>query len=199
MIQITFPCNLCNQLNQSNQVNQRFRTTSPSTIFASQITKKMINTELSVKMVMDRWNGSITQLDKLLTELSDEQLNNQIAPGKNSGTYLLGHLIAANDDIIRLFGLGDKLYPELLEPFIRQPYNTDAQTHTPAELKEMLHELNHHLQERFDQMTPEQWFEKHTAVTEEDFAKEPFRNKLNIIITRTSHLQYHLGQIALLK
>ena len=159
----------------------------------------MINTELFVKMVMDRWNGSIAQLNKLLTELSDEQLNNQIAPGKNSGTYLLGHLIAANDDIIRLFGLGDKLYPELLEPFIRQPYNPTAQTHTPAELKEMLSKLNAHLQESFNQMTPEQWFEKHTAVTEEDFAKEPSRNKLNIIITRTSHLQYHLGQIALLK
>jgi len=33
----------------------------------------------------------------------------------------------------------------------------------------------------------------------EDFAKEPHRNKLNIIISRTSHLQYHTGQIALLK
>lgn len=54
------------------------------------------------------------------------------------------------------------------------------------------------LQEKFDNMTSEQWFEKHTAVSEEDFAKEPHRNKLNIIITRTSHLQYHTGQIVLL-
>ena len=41
-------------------------------------------------------------------------------------------------------------------------------------------------------------FEKHTAVSEEDFSKEPHRNKLNIVISRTSHLQYHTGQLVLL-
>ena len=55
------------------------------------------------------------------------------------------------------------------------------------------------LREKFDQLTTDQWLEKHTAVSAEDFAKEPHRNKLNIIISRTSHLQYHTGQIALLK
>jgi hypothetical protein len=54
------------------------------------------------------------------------------------------------------------------------------------------------LQEKFEIMKPEEWFEKHSAISEEDFAKEPHRNKLNIIITRTSHLQYHSGQIVLL-
>jgi hypothetical protein len=48
-------------------------------------------------------------------------------------------------------------------------------------------------------MKPDDWFAKHTAVSAEDFAKEPFRNKLNIIVTRTTHLQYHIGQLQLLK
>jgi hypothetical protein len=47
-------------------------------------------------------------------------------------------------------------------------------------------------------MKPDQWFEKHAALSEEDFSREPYRNKLNIIITRTSHLQYHTGQLVLL-
>ena len=37
------------------------------------------------------------------------------------------------------------------------------------------------------------------ATIEEDFIKEPHRNKLNIILTRTTHLSYHTGQLALLK
>lgn len=55
------------------------------------------------------------------------------------------------------------------------------------------------IKQKFDSLKPEEWFEKHTAVSTEDFEREPHRNKLNIVVTRTSHLQYHLGQLQLLK
>ncbi len=158
----------------------------------------MTTTELCVKMVLDRWNGSILNLNKHLSAMSDEQLQKEIAPGKNSGTYLLGHLIAVHDDMLKLLDLGDKLFPELFEPFIKQAYSVNEQTTTVSELLGMWEKQNMLLQEKFEQMKTEEWFEKHTAVSEEDFAKEPNRNKLNIIITRTSHLQYHSGQIVLL-
>jgi hypothetical protein len=38
-------------------------------------------------------------------------------------------------------------------------------------------------------LKPEERFEKHTAVSAEDFIKRSHRNKLNSIITITSHLQ----------
>ncbi len=158
----------------------------------------MITTELFVKMVIDRWNGSIVNLNKHLNTLTDEQLQKEIAPGKNRGTYLLGHLIAVHDDMLILLDMGEKLYPELFEPFIKQADKVATQTPTVAELREMWEKQNAHLQEKFEELKPEEWFEKHTAVSEEDFANEPHRNKLNIIITRTSHLQYHTGQIVLL-
>lgn len=159
----------------------------------------MITTELYVKMVMDRWNGSIVNLNKYLNALTDEQLQHEIAPSKNRGTYLLGHLIAAHDDMLVLMDMGEKLYPELHEPFIKQADKMAKEIPMASTLREMWQKQNAHLQAKFEGMKPPQWFEKHTAVTEEDFTKEPHRNKLNIIITRTSHLQYHTGQIALLK
>ncbi|HLP53977.1 MAG TPA: DinB family protein [Fluviicola sp.] len=158
----------------------------------------MITTELFVKMVIDRWNGSIGNLNKHLNNLTDEQLQKEIAPGKNSGTYLLGHLIAVHDDMLKLLDLGEKLFPELFEPFIKQADKAVTQTPATAELRQMWETQNALLQEKFEKMKPEEWFEKHTAVSEEDFAQEPHRNKLNIIITRTSHLQYHTGQIVLI-
>lgn len=158
----------------------------------------MITTQLFTKMVIDRWHGSIENLNKHLTALSDEQLQREIAPGKNSGTYLLGHLIAVHDEMSILLGMGQKLYPELFVPFIKQADKMNTQKPTVAELREMWDKQNTLFQEKIEKMTPEDWFEKHTAVSEEDFAKEPHRNKLNIIITRTSHLQYHTGQIVLL-
>ena len=52
---------------------------------------------------------------------------------------------------------------------------------------------------KFEFLTTAQWFEKHTAVSEEDFTKEPHRNKLSVVLSRTNHLAYHVGQLALLK
>jgi hypothetical protein len=59
--------------------------------------------------------------------------------------------------------------------------------------------LNEVLGQKFNSLQPGEWFGKHTAVSDKDFIKEPHRNKLNIIITRTSHLSYHTGQFILLR
>ncbi len=159
----------------------------------------MTQTDIAIKMVLDRWHGSILNLNKTLNELTDEQLEKEIAPGKNRGIYLLGHLIAVHDDMVILLGIGEKLYPELNEPFIKQPDKAVAQLPGAAELRIMWNRHNEMLNAAFSKMAADEWFAKHTAVSTADFSKEPHRNKLNIIVTRTSHLQYHTGQIVLLK
>lgn len=159
----------------------------------------MAQTALILKMVFDRWNASIKNADTLFAALSDEALENEIAPGKNRGIYLLGHLIAVHDDMLVLLDMGERQYPELQEPFLKEADKKIAQLPSVAELRTFWANQCSVLKQKFDNLQPEQWFEKHTAVTAEDFAKEPHRNKLNIIITRTTHLQYHLGQLVLLK
>lgn len=159
----------------------------------------MATTALFVKMTFDRWNGSIKNWDTILNSISDEALQMEIAPGRNRGIYLLGHLIAVHDEMLLLLDLGVKLYPELYEPFIKSPDKAVAQIPTAAELRGFWSHQCAVLQQKCESLKPEEWFEKHTAVSAEDFAKEPHRNKLNIIITRTSHLQYHSGQLVLLK
>lgn len=159
----------------------------------------MTTTETSIKMILDRWYGSIKNCSSILDSLSDEQLQKEIAPGKNRGIYLLGHLIAVHDDMLILMDMGEKLYPELNEPFIKLADKTTDLKPSAAELRNYWANQCQTLQQKFDALTAGQWFEKHTAVSAEDFATEPHRNKLNIVITRTSHLQYHTGQIVLLK
>lgn len=159
----------------------------------------MATTALFVKMILDRWYASILNCDKLLDSLPNDTLEKEIAPGKNRGIYLLGHLIAVHDDMILLLDMGEKIYPDLNEPFIKFPDKKTEQLPTASELRGFWGRQNEILKQKFDSLKPEEWFEKHTAVTAEDFEKEPHRNKLNIIVTRTSHLQYHLGQLQLLK
>jgi hypothetical protein len=159
----------------------------------------MTQTEIAVKMVLDRWNASIKNVDTLLGLLNDEKLLKEIAPSKNRGIYILGHLIAVHDDMIILLNMGEKVYPELNEPFIKLADKATDKLPTLVELRAYWTNQCNIMNDQFSAMKPTDWFEKHTAVTNEDFEKEPTRNKLNIIITRTSHLQYHLGQLQLLK
>lgn len=155
--------------------------------------------EIMIKMVFDRWYGSIKHFDSLLDTLSDEQLEKEIVPGKNRGIYLLGHLIAVHDEIPRLLNIGDKMYPELYEPFLKSPDKIFGQIPSEKELRSKWIEQCALLKQKFEGLQTDDWFEKHTAVSAEDFIKEPYRNKLNIIITRTTHLTYHTGQLILLK
>ncbi len=159
----------------------------------------MTTTETAVKMVLDRWEASIKNCDNLLSTLTDEILEKEIAPGRNRGIYVLGHLIAVHDAMLILLDMGGKMYPELEEPFLTSPDRAIIPIPSVATLRDFWSRQNEAIRQKYNALTTSQWFEKHTAVSAGDFAAEPHRNKLNIIITRTSHLQYHSGQLALLK
>jgi hypothetical protein len=154
---------------------------------------------LFVKMVLDAWQLQNKRADDLLNKISDEQLMQETAPGRNTGIYLLGHLAAVNDGLFKLLGIGERLHPELDEIFLNNPDKSGKQMPPVDELKKHWSEINTSLINKFNTMQPDEWFEKHTSISAEDFAKEPNRNRLNVLITRAVHQGYHLGQMNYLK
>ena len=160
----------------------------------------MINQQqLIIKMALDPWNTQIARADKLFNDLSDEQLLQEVATGRNSGIYLLGHLTAVHDALLPLLGLGEKLYPQLEEIFIKNPDKSGIEKPLTKDVRNYWSEVNNKLSQHFNQFTADKWFQKHNSVSDDDFAKEPHRNKLNVLLNRTNHLVYHLGQLAFLK
>ncbi len=157
------------------------------------------NNKIAVQIVLEGFKGTIKRASKLLAELSDEDLKQEIVIFKNTGHYLLGHLIAVSDNMLPLLGLGESLYPELAEIFIKNSDKATIEKPTITLLRKQWDEVNEFLLQKLEALTTEQWFEKHTAVSDADFAKEPHRNKLNVVLSRSSHLAYHFGQIVLLK
>ena len=155
--------------------------------------------DLVVKMTITAWDAQNNQFNKLINELTDEQWQNEIAPGKNRGIYLLGHLIAVTDAMFSILGFRDRIFPAMEPVFILHPDQAGLDMPSVAELKEKLCVVNARLKDHMQSTTTAQWFERHMSVSPEDFAKEPHRNKLNIIISRTGHMAYHLGQLILLK
>jgi hypothetical protein len=101
--------------------------------------------------------------------------------------------------MLPLLGFGQKLYPQLEEPFIKSADKSGHAFPPAPELRKYWNEVNNHLNRHINQLQPEGWLARHNSVSEEDFAKEPHRNKLSVLISRTTHMSYHQGQLAWLK
>ena len=155
--------------------------------------------ELFVKMALSAWETQIKRASELLESLSDQQLLNEIAPNKNRGIYLIGHLIAIHDAMNDILGLGKRAHAELDEAFVRNPDKSGFDMPGVSVLKRYWNDVHQKLQNAFKQLAPEEWFKRHNSMTDEDFAKEPYRNKLSVLINRTNHVAYHIGQLRLLK
>lgn len=158
-----------------------------------------MNKELFITMVLDAWHQKVKQLNKLFGELSDEQLEKQVAPGKNTGVYLLGHLAGVSNRMISLLGLGDEVTPSLYDTFVEKAENEITNRPPVQELRRDWDDINARLTKLFSEVAPDDWFKRHNSISDADFEKQPHRNKLNVIINRTNHLDYHAGQIVLLK
>jgi uncharacterized damage-inducible protein DinB len=159
----------------------------------------MTNDEILGSTVLNSWKLVISRIDKTLSELSDEQLQRQVAPGKNRVFYLLGHLTATHDRMLPLLGLGDRLHPELDDTYITNPDKALGDPLSATELRRAWAEVNDILTKAFEGFTLEDWLQKHTAVSDEDFIKDPMRNRLAVVMNRTSHASYHSGQAVLAK
>lgn len=162
------------------------------------INQGISNKDVFVKMILDEWQKQLSRFNRLLDTLTGEQLLMEIAPGRNTGIYLAGHLVAVHDGMLPLLGFGEKLYPQLENIFLTNPDKSGIAMPSATELKKYRDEIDAKLSQHISQLSPDEWFAKHNAVSAEDFEKEPHRNKLNVVINRTNHLSYHLGQLALL-
>ncbi|MCW3070329.1 MAG: hypothetical protein JWO44_219 [Bacteroidetes bacterium] len=155
--------------------------------------------QIIVKSVLDAWNSRIEAANKLFDSLTDEDLQKEVSPGRNRAIYLLGHLALVHDKMLPLLAFGPQQYAHLEDAFLNQPDRSVSEIPSAKELRTIWKNVNSELATHYADLSTDEWFQKHSSVSEEDFIKEPHRNRLNIIIGRTNHLQYHIGQVALIK
>lgn len=158
-----------------------------------------VNNEMLVKMILDAWNAKVQEVDKLIAALSDAELLQEVSPGKNRGIYLLGHLTATHDALFRILRMCTEIFPEYANIFLWSPDKTVPVLPSIEEVKQSWINVNIQLKKCFNQMHVNEWFERHALISVADFEKEPHRNRLNVILNRTNHMNYHIGQLILLK
>jgi hypothetical protein len=150
-----------------------------------------------IDSALRNWRSNVDSAGKLFGNLSEEQLLREVAPGKNRLIYLWGHLTAVNDALIPLLGFGSRIHPELDLMFVSNPDRTVIPILSGRELKILWQETSQILWTGFSKLSAADWLQKHGAVSEEDFLREPHRNRFTVLLGRTAHIAYHLGQAKL--
>jgi hypothetical protein len=158
-----------------------------------------MNNELLVKMITDSWQKQVTATNKIFDNLSDEELMDEVSPGRNRAIYLLGHLTAVHDRMLPLLRFGESKYPELKSIFLDSPDKAVEAIPSAAQLRQQWNDVNETLSNHIKNLSADEWFTRHANISEEDFMKEPNRNRLNVLLDRTIHLSNHRGQLLLLK
>ena len=158
-----------------------------------------IQQNLFVSTGLHSWEQAIKRASTLFDNFTDEELGEAIVPGRNRIIYLLGHLTAVHDRMFPLLDLGARLYPQLDVHFIANPDNAATEFPAAGDLRQYWNTVNQQLTQSLKGWTPEEWLQKHTAMSDEDFAREPHRNRFSVVINRAGHVQYHLGQLAWFK
>src|SRR5437762_598112 len=90
-----------------------------------------------IKIAHNAWQTQVDRTSKFIQELKDEQLLKEIAPGKNRGVYLIGHLAAIHDAIPEILGLGKRSYPELQSIFVDVPDKSSEKIPSVSELRQI--------------------------------------------------------------
>ena len=150
-----------------------------------------------VALGLKAWKAQIERADKLFGTLSSEEVLGEIAPGRNRLLYLWGHLTAIHDAMLPLLGIGERLHPELDVAFVSNPDKSRADIPSHEEVHRAWNAINAELWKGFEKMSWADWVQRHSAVSEGDFAKDASRNRFSILLSRTNHLSYHLGQAVL--
>lgn len=150
------------------------------------IKKSEENMERSI--IYQAWLLQNRKISDLLHKLSDEDLKKDVAFERNSGLYLLGHLIASNDLLLPLFGFGEKMYPEYEKIFLCCPDKCAQHFPTVRQVKSNWFALNQQLHLKFASLDEKLWN------TNDETSYQQFKTMLSIV----NHQCYHLGQLAFL-
>jgi hypothetical protein len=143
------------------------------------------------------WKLNADRMESFFHPLSEEQLEQEVAPGRNRLRYLWGHVAAVNDALFPLLGIGPRLHPALDAMFVANPDRPGPALLSGPELARASGEIDRALWSAFGRWSAAEWLAKHTAVSEEDFLREPHRNRFTVLLSRTAHTAFHYGQAIL--
>jgi hypothetical protein len=154
--------------------------------------------KIIIDQLLGQWDSTIEKITQQFDALATWAIDEEVAPGRNTVLFIIGHLAVFQDRMIEAMELGERFFPELDE-FFANPQNTQTLYPGFIELREKWITVSQYLAKAFRKLNIDDWLSKHHYVSESDFLREPHRNKLAILISRYAHIYSHMGQLRLVK
>src|SRR5256885_8914080 len=108
------------------------------------------------------WKAQLDRADKLFGGLSSEEVQREIAPGKNRLLYLWGHLTAIHDAMLPLLGIRERLHPEFDVAFVSNPDKSRADIPSHEQVRRAWNVVNAGLWKGFENMSWSEWLQRHS-------------------------------------
>lgn len=140
------------------------------------------NVDEHKEIIYESWLLQNRRLSCLINKLSNKEINKDIVCGRNSVAYLLGHLIASNDQLMLIFDFGELLYPEYHNLFLKTPDKCGQKYPDITKLKSDWFLLNETLGTNFEKFSPHDWL--------------AYQEKLITMLQIINHQSYHHGQLS---
>jgi uncharacterized damage-inducible protein DinB len=133
----------------------------------------------------------------IINGFSDEDLKLSPSPGKNHAQWILGHLVASDDDLSVFLGKGELLFPEYAELFSQGRKLIPPELCPPAsEMRIALTKVTEKNKAIFASLRDEELDEPHALM--KDPENDYFKTKRRVIMAWHLHQIYHTGQLALI-
>lgn len=150
-----------------------------------------------IEICLLQWTTYNMRMQKIIDSIGEQNFNSPVSPNGNSPSWLFGHLADTDDKLLELFGIRSRLYPELEKIYHHERGINQTGHLSKQDLNAKWKAISAELDRAFKSWSESDWMSKHTAVTEDDFKKEPHRNRLNVMLSRVGHKASHLGQVAM--
>jgi hypothetical protein len=150
-----------------------------------------------IEICLIQWTTYNARMQKMMDTINDQNYNAPITLNGNSPSWLFGHLVDTDDKLLELFGIRSRMFPELEKIYHHEKGSNQKGHLAKGELISKWTQISAELDKAFKAWNEKDWLGRHNAVSEEDFIKEPHRNKLNVMLSRVAHKASHLGQVAM--
>lgn len=153
--------------------------------------------DLKSQLIYEQWKIAVGWTTKTINKITDDQFLMEISPGKNTGIWVLGHLIHTEDKLSEYLGKGDIIFPFLMKYFASGTKPISADYYPPIpDLRELWEKVILKNDKIISQVYDKEWEEPHKLINNPDSL--PFETKGGCLYRWALHQMYHNWQLVML-
>lgn len=155
--------------------------------------------QIAVGILYEQWKIMVHWVNGNLNNLSNHHLSQTILPNGNHGVWILGHLIASDDDLTLYMGKGDMLFPTYQALFAAGSKVQSIENYPPIDLlRQHWKAVCDKNEQMYQSLTDAELDETH-ALQKPNSPPDFYNTKKRCLICWNFHQVHHAGQLSIIR